>query len=60
MNKYKGFVYLVSCRGVEYAVKFNHLEEFISLYRNSGVIAISDFVMSHITFDDALQWYKKL
>lgn len=60
MNKYKGFVYLVSCSGVDYAVKINHLEEFVALHRVDGAILVTDFVMSHIDFVDAFQWYKKL
>lgn len=60
MINYKGFVYLVSCRGVDYAIKNNHLDEFVALHRGDGVIVISDFVMSQISFDNALQWYKKL
>lgn len=60
MIKFKGFVYLASCRGVDYVIKCNHLDEFVSLYRGDCPIVISDFVMSQIIFDNALQWYKKL
>lgn len=58
--KYKGYVYLVSRWGVDYAVKNNHLDEFVSLFRGDGAIVICDFVFSHIDFDNALQWYKKI
>lgn len=60
MNEYKGTVYFVTCNGVDYVVKNNHLDEFVALKRNDGVIVISDFVMSKIIFDDVFQWYKKL
>lgn len=60
MIKYNGFVYLVSHRGVDYAVKNNHLDEFVALHRGEGAIVITDFVMSQIQFQDAFQWYKKL
>lgn len=60
MIKFKGYVYLVSRCGVDYAVKNNHLDEFVSLFLGDGAIVITDFVMSNIEFDDALQWYKKL
>lgn len=60
MNNYRGFVYLVSCGGVDYAIKNNHLEEFVALHRGDGAIVVSDFVMSQISFDHVLQWYKKL
>lgn len=60
MNKYKGYVHLVSRCGVDYAVKSNHLDEFVSLFRGDGAIVISDSVMSQIEFDNAFQWYKKL
>ena len=60
MIKFKGFVYLVTCSGVDYAVKINHLEEFVALHRCDGAIVITDFVMSQIDFVNGLQWYKKL
>lgn len=61
MSKFKGFVYLVSCSsGVDYAVKVNHLDEFVSLHHGDGPIVITDLVMSQIDFENALQWYKKL
>lgn len=60
MSKFKGFVYLVSINGVDFAVKFNHLEEFVALYHGNGAIVITDFVMSQIDFANGLQWYKKL
>ena len=60
MNKYRGFIYLVTLNDVTYAVKNNHLDEFVSLHRGDGAIVITDFVMSQINFDYALQWYKKL
>lgn len=60
MIKFKGSVYLVSVGGVDYVVKNNHLDEFVALMRDNGVIVITDFVMSQICFDYALQWYKKL
>ena len=60
MNKFKGYVYLVSRRGVDYVVKSNHLDEFVSLFRRDCPIVITDFVMSQIDFAYALQWYKKL
>ena len=60
MIKFEGFVYLVSHRGVDYVVKINHLDEFVALHRGEGAIVITDFVMSHIEFENALQWYKKL
>lgn len=60
MIKYKGFVYLVSHCDVDYVVKNNHLDEFVSLHRGEGAIVITDFVMSQIEFDNAFQWYKKL
>lgn len=60
MIKYKGPVYLVSRCGVDYAVKYNHLDEFASLFRGDGVIVISNLVHSQIVFDNALQWYKRL
>lgn len=60
MNKYKGSVYLVSCHGVDYAVKNCHLDEFVALHRGAGPIVVNDLVMSQIEFDNAFQWYKKL
>ena len=60
MIRYKGFVYLVSLQGDDYAVKNNHLDEFVALHRGDGAIVINDFVMSQIDFDYALQWFKKL
>lgn len=60
MTKYKGSVYLVSCCGVDYAVKTNHLEEFVALHYEDGAIVVNDLVMSQIDFVNALQWYKKL
>lgn len=60
MIKYKGYIYLVSLSGVDYAVKVNHLDEFAALHRGECPILINDFVLSQIEFDYALQWYKKL
>lgn len=60
MIKFNGFVYLVSHRGVDYVVKTNHLDEFVALHRGEGAIVITDYVMSQIELDNALQWYKKL
>lgn len=60
MIKYNGYVYLVSVNGIEYAVKSNHLEEFVALHRGVGAVVISDFVMSQIQFDHVFQWYKKI
>lgn len=60
MIKYKGFVYLVSVHGEDYVVKINHLDEFVALHCGNGPIVITDFVMSQIDFEYALQWYKKL
>lgn len=60
MIKYKGFIYLVSHCGVDYAVKNRHLDEFVALHRGDGPIVITDFVVSQILFENALQWYKKL
>lgn len=58
MNKYCGFVYLVSCAGIAYVVKNKHLDEFVALHHGHGVIIVNDFVMSQIDFVNALQWYK--
>lgn len=58
--KYKGFVYLVSVNGTQYAVKFSHLEEFVALYRGYDGVVINDFVMSQIHFDYEFQWYKQI
>lgn len=60
MIKYNGFFYLVSVNGVEYAVKFNHLEEFVALHRGDGAVVISAIVKSQIQFDNGYQWYKKI
>lgn len=60
MNKYNGFVYLVSRSGVDYAVKTNHLDEFVALFRGEGPIVINAFVVSQIEFNNVFQWYKKL
>ena len=60
MNNYKGTVYFVSCNGVDYVVKNNHLDEFVALKRNDGVIVITGFDTSVVSFDNGLQWYKKL
>lgn len=60
MIKYFGYVYLVSVNGVEYAVKFNHLEEFVALHCGDGAVVISSFVKSQIQFDHGYQWYKKI
>lgn len=60
MNKYKGYVYLVSLGDVCYVVKNRHLEEFVALHSGDGAIVITDFVISQIEFENALQWYKKL
>ena len=60
MNKYSGYVYLVSLRGVDYAIKINHLDEFAALHRGEGAIVVTDLVRSQILFENALQWYKKL
>lgn len=60
MIKYKGSVYFVTCCGVDYVVKNNHLDEFVALHHRDGAIVITGLVMSNIEFEDALQWYKKL
>lgn len=60
MNKYKGYIYLVHYHGADYAVKFNHLDEFVALHHGNGAIVVNDFVMSQIVFDNEFQWYKIL
>lgn len=60
MNKYNGYVYLVSVNGVEYAVKPYHLEEFVALHCGDCAVVVSAFVMSQIQFDHGYQWYKKI
>ena len=60
MINYTGLIYLVSVDGVDYAVKIHHLEEFVSLMHDSGVIIVNHLSMSQTSFDHDFQWYKKL
>lgn len=62
MNKvsYYGYVYLVSICGKDYVVKVNHLDEFVLLMHDNGVVVVTDFIKSKVTFDYVHQWYKTL
>ncbi len=62
MNKisYFGYVYFVSIADNNYVVKVNHLNEFVSLMHDNGIIAIIDFEKTKVFFDNVHQWYKKV
>lgn len=62
MNKfiYFGYVYLVTIGDKEYIVKVNHLDQFVALMADNGVIVVSEFVQSKVIFDNVHQWYKPL
>lgn len=62
MNKvsYFGYVYLVTIGNKDYVVKVNHLDEFVSLMHDNGVIVVIEFVKSKVVFDNVHQWYKTL
>lgn len=62
MNKvsYFGYVYLVTVGNKDYVVKVNHLDEFVSLMHENGVIVVTEFTKSKVVFDYVHQWYKTL
>lgn len=62
MNKvsYYGYVHFVTIGSKNYAVKVNHLDEFVSLMHDKGAIVVTDFLKSKVVFDNVHQWYKTL
>lgn len=62
MNKvvYYGYVYLVSIGNKDYAVKLNHLDQFVAFLHDNGPIVVTAFVKSKVVFDNVHQWYKTL
>ena len=55
---YFGYVYFVTIGDKNYVVKVNHLDEFVSLLHENGVIIVTDFIKSKVVFDNVHQWYK--
>lgn len=62
MNKvsYYGYVYLVTIGNKDYVVKVNHLDVFVTLMHENGVIVVTEFTKSKVVFDNVHQWYKTL
>lgn len=57
---YFGYVYFVTIGDIDYVVKVNHLDEFVSLMHHKGVIVVTGFTKSKVVFDNVHQWYKTL
>lgn len=62
MNRvsYYGYVYFVTIGSIDYVVKVNHLDEFVSLMHDKGAIVVTGFVKSKLFFDNVHQWFKTL
>lgn len=60
MIKFYGYVYHVSIGDARYVVKVNHLDEFMALMHDCGLVIILDFVKTRVCFDYEYQWYKSI
>jgi hypothetical protein len=57
---YTGFVYHVSIADSNYVIKHGHLDEFVSLMHDQGIIVVKDFVKTKVCFAHGSMWYFKI
>lgn len=59
MVKINSRCFIVEVNGVQYVVKYGHIDEFICLLLPSVVI-VQSMITSPVTWDYAYQWYKRI
>ena len=59
MLKINSRCFLVEVNGVQYAVKYGKIDEFLTLFLPS-VVVVSSMTTSPVSWEHEFQWYKRI